>query len=272
MPGAVRAPINYILPTDEKPVTYLTNPGSKPAQRNAEYREVEVTIRDARPKAEALDLEREGFTFDTGGSAVSDFYDNDAVEALYSPEVERLVKQASGAAEVLVFDHTIRVADDTLRSERGVREPRARRPQRLYRPLGPAAGARHAAGRARRGAAAAPLRRGAGLAAHRGPGAGHAARDLRCPEHRRRGLRADRSGLHPPRRRGDAAQPQSRPPLVLLSRDGPRRGAGLQDLRFARRRPGALHCAHRLRRPPLRRRTRARARASNPAPLAFFAP
>lgn len=31
MTGAVRASINYILPTDEKPVTYLTNPGSKPA-------------------------------------------------------------------------------------------------------------------------------------------------------------------------------------------------------------------------------------------------
>ena len=77
--------INYILPTDEKPVTYLTNPGSKPAQRNAEYREVEVTIRDARPTADALDLEREGFAFNTEGSAVSDFYDNDEIEAVYSP-------------------------------------------------------------------------------------------------------------------------------------------------------------------------------------------
>ena len=123
MSGAVHAQINYILPTDEKPVTYLTNPGSKPAQRNAEYREVEVTIRDARPTAEALDLEREGFTLNTEGSAVSDFYDSGEIEAVYSPEVERLVKQASGAAEVLVFDHTIRVADDTLRSERKVREP-----------------------------------------------------------------------------------------------------------------------------------------------------
>ena len=123
MSGAVHASINYILPTDAKPVTYLTNPGSKPAQRNAEYREVEVTIRDARPTASALDLEREGFTFNTEGSAVSDFYDSDEIEAVYSPEVERLVKQASGAAEVLVFDHTIRVADDELRSERRVREP-----------------------------------------------------------------------------------------------------------------------------------------------------
>ena len=183
MPGAVHAQINYILPTDEKPVTYLTNPGSKPAQRNAEYREVEVTIRDARPTADALDLEREGFTFNTEGSAVSDFYDNDEIEAVYSAEVERLVKQASGAAEVLVFDHTIRVADDTLRSERKVREP-VHVAHNDYTPRSaPQRGARPAAGGPRRDAAAAPLRRGADVAADRGPGAGHAARDLRRPEH-----------------------------------------------------------------------------------------
>ena len=123
MTGAVRAPINYILPTDEKPVTYLSKPGTDTALREAAYREVEVTIRSARPEAGSLDLEREGFTLSTEASAVSDFYDDDAIEDIYSPEVERLVKQASGAAEVLVFDHTIRVADSTVRSERGVREP-----------------------------------------------------------------------------------------------------------------------------------------------------
>ena len=123
MPDAVRAPINYILPTGEKPVTYLSDPGSRSAQRNAAYHEVEVTIRDARPAAQSFTLEREGFALATGASAVSDFFDDDEVEGIYSREVERLVKQASGAAEVLVFDHTIRVADDTVRSERKVREP-----------------------------------------------------------------------------------------------------------------------------------------------------
>ena len=123
MSGAVHAPINYILATDEKPVTYISVPGNKTAQREAEYQKVEVTIRDARSANGAFDLEREGFTLATEGSAVSDFFDDDEVQEVYSPEVERLVKQASGAAEVLVFDHTIRVADDSVRSERKVREP-----------------------------------------------------------------------------------------------------------------------------------------------------
>ena len=123
MPGAVHAPITYILPTDEKPVTYLSEPGTDTARRQAAYREVEVTIRDARTVPDPFGLEREGFTLATEESAVSDFYDDDEVKEVYDREVERLVKAASGAAEVLVFDHTIRVAELALRSERKVREP-----------------------------------------------------------------------------------------------------------------------------------------------------
>ena len=126
----------------------------------------------------------EGFTLTTEGSAVADFYDEDEVQRVYSPEVERLVKQASGAAEVLVFDHTIRVADDTLRSERKVREPvhvahndytNRSAPQRVRDLLPADRGG---------GAIGAPLCRGADLAADRGPGAGPPTRHLRCPKHR----------------------------------------------------------------------------------------
>ena len=123
MPGAVHAPITYILPTDEKPVTYLSKPGADTPLRQAAYKDVTVAISDAREAEGPFGLEREGFTLTTEGSAVSDFYDDDEVRQVYDPEVEHLVKQASGAAEVLVFDHTIRVADDSVRSERGVREP-----------------------------------------------------------------------------------------------------------------------------------------------------
>ena len=123
MPGAVRVPITYLLPSDEKPVTYLTDPGADMPLRKAEYEDITVTIEDARTGEHAFGLEREGFTLTTEASGVSDFYDGDEVQAVYSQEVERLVKEASGAAEVLVFDHTIRVADSTVRRERKVREP-----------------------------------------------------------------------------------------------------------------------------------------------------
>ena len=123
MLGAVRAPITYLLPTDEKPVTYLSDPGTKTALRKAAYQEVEVTIRDARAMDGAFTLEGQGFTLAAEESVVSDFYDDEEVQAVYSAEVERLVKEASGAAEVLVFDHTVRAAEPSARRERKVREP-----------------------------------------------------------------------------------------------------------------------------------------------------
>jgi len=41
---------------------------------------------------------------------VVNFYDEHEVEAVYYPEVERLVQAVTGAAKVVVFDHTRRCA------------------------------------------------------------------------------------------------------------------------------------------------------------------
>ncbi len=41
---------------------------------------------------------------------------------VYYPEMEALVKAESGAARVVVFDHTLRTADDELRESRKIRE------------------------------------------------------------------------------------------------------------------------------------------------------
>lgn len=41
-------------------------------------------------------------------SAVRDFCDEDELRRVYYPEAERLVAEITGAARVLVFDHTVR--------------------------------------------------------------------------------------------------------------------------------------------------------------------
>ena len=41
-------------------------------------------------------------------SSVEDFYDEDEVRNVYYPEAERLIKAATGADRVFVFDHTVR--------------------------------------------------------------------------------------------------------------------------------------------------------------------
>jgi hypothetical protein len=44
------------------------------------------------------------------------------VQRIYYPEMEALVKAESGAARVVVFDHTLRTADDAAREARKIRE------------------------------------------------------------------------------------------------------------------------------------------------------
>ncbi|HEX2387140.1 MAG TPA: CmcJ/NvfI family oxidoreductase, partial [Candidatus Binatia bacterium] len=53
---------------------------------------------------------------------VADFFDEDEIRRVYYPEMEALVKAESGASRVVVFDHTLRTADDELRETRKIRE------------------------------------------------------------------------------------------------------------------------------------------------------
>jgi hypothetical protein len=41
-------------------------------------------------------------------SSVADFYNDDEIKRVYYPEAERLIKAATGADRVFVFDHTVR--------------------------------------------------------------------------------------------------------------------------------------------------------------------
>ena len=47
----------------------------------------------------------------------------DELRSVYYPEMEQLVKDMTGAARVLIFDHTLRAEDNATREEKKVREP-----------------------------------------------------------------------------------------------------------------------------------------------------
>ena len=51
-----------------------------------------------------------------------DFYDEDEIRSVYYPEMVELIKAESGAKRVVVFDHTLRTADDELREAKKIRE------------------------------------------------------------------------------------------------------------------------------------------------------
>lgn len=119
----VEARINHLIPTDEKPAVYIVPPGEGQPNRPAEYDSHLVKIQDARPLAKDLTLDGEGLALVESETAVSDFFDNDEVEAVYYPEVRALLKEATGAERVFVFDHTVRIQDEAESKAKGVREP-----------------------------------------------------------------------------------------------------------------------------------------------------
>jgi hypothetical protein len=53
---------------------------------------------------------------------MKDFFDADEIKRVYYPEMVELVKAESGAKRVVVFDHTLRTADDADRAARKIRE------------------------------------------------------------------------------------------------------------------------------------------------------
>jgi len=114
--------MNYLVPTGEKPVAYQYDPGPGVPLRSGTYADHSMPIRNARPLAADLSLDKQGFVFAPSETKVVDFYDDAEVKSVYYPECERLVLALTGAARVHVFDHTLRTAPEKARAK-GVREP-----------------------------------------------------------------------------------------------------------------------------------------------------
>ncbi len=122
-PRAVTAALTYLVDTGEKPVNYPSTGGGGVSQWQGRHEARRVTIHDGRASAEGFDLDRQGFTLVRHDSAVGDFYDDAQIEALYEAELEALVKRVTGAARVVVFDHTRRSDSLAMRETQGIREP-----------------------------------------------------------------------------------------------------------------------------------------------------
>src|SRR5262249_23694778 len=65
---------------------------------------------------------RGGSRFARHDTKGADFFDEDEIRRVYYPEMEALIKAESGASRVVVFDHTLRTADDEAREARKIRE------------------------------------------------------------------------------------------------------------------------------------------------------
>jgi hypothetical protein len=103
----IQAGLVYLANLDTRPVIYYDQPG--PPRRVGNYGLFPALVRNMRPIAGELSLNREGFRLIRHASTVRDFYDAEEVSAVYYPEVAAVVKAATGASQAIVFDHTIRI-------------------------------------------------------------------------------------------------------------------------------------------------------------------
>ncbi len=122
MPAAIEATLNYVVDTGEKIFTETAAPGSLDVRSGGQQDPRRITIRNGRPYAGNFALDENGFRFVRHDTKVLDFFNEDEVRGVYYPEMEALVKAQSGATRVVVFDHTLRTADDDLREKRRIRE------------------------------------------------------------------------------------------------------------------------------------------------------
>jgi hypothetical protein len=121
---SVEAFLNYIVDTGEKPVSASNAPGGpRTTTHTGRYQEQRVTIHNGRVSREPFSLDRDGFSLVDHETKVANFFDEDEVQSVYYPEIERLVKEMTGAVKVLVFDHTLRAADEATREEMKVGAP-----------------------------------------------------------------------------------------------------------------------------------------------------
>jgi hypothetical protein len=108
MHAKVQTTMNCLADRDSKPVSYAYQPPEGTPVRSWRVSKHPTTIHNARPIEDRLSLDRQGFMLVHHHSTVTNFYDDAEVKSVYYPEIERLVKEASGAVRVVAFDHNVR--------------------------------------------------------------------------------------------------------------------------------------------------------------------
>ena len=117
----IRANFNYVVDTGVPPVRYIDWPEMAHQAVEPQYQQHEMTVCNGRPLRDTFQLDTHGFVFVDHPTRVKDFTDAAERASIYDLEVQALVRKHSGAAEVLVFDHTIRVSDEQLQQSLGAR-------------------------------------------------------------------------------------------------------------------------------------------------------
>jgi hypothetical protein len=104
----VEADLYYLAPMTERPRNYTFDPPPGVPRSNAVHEKHRMRIYSVRGFEQDVSLDGEGFAVLRHASAVTDFYNEDAIRNIYYPEAEQVIAEATGADRVFIFDHTVR--------------------------------------------------------------------------------------------------------------------------------------------------------------------
>ena len=122
VPDVIEATVNYVENNGERLFTYTGAPGGNDKRQGGSYDPRTVKMHNGRLETDRFVLDRDGFRFVPHPTKMRDFYDEDEIRSVYYPEMVELIKGESGAKRVVVFDHTLRTADDETREAKKIRE------------------------------------------------------------------------------------------------------------------------------------------------------
>ena len=119
----VTAELAYTMAQDAPARVRVFPPASGREIERPPRERLATPIYDCRPIIRELSLDEAGFEVRSQPASFSEFYNPERVKAAYYPQVEALLKAATGALHVLVFDHNVRNQPRADRGQDGVREP-----------------------------------------------------------------------------------------------------------------------------------------------------
>ena len=120
---SVEVSLKYLAHRDGASVYVASVGGGDATRHEGDYVMRPVAVENGRTRPGGFELDREGFMLVPQKTAVRDFYDDGEIAAVYEAEVKALIKQATGAQRVEIFDHTRRAASLEVQKERMIREP-----------------------------------------------------------------------------------------------------------------------------------------------------
>lgn len=113
--GTIKADLNYIKPDAIIRPEVVYSGGDAPQKYNDAYDFMPATIQDGRKIAQIFQIHKQGFQLVLSPTNAIKFDDIHTVEGVYYDEVKAIVRNITGAKDVFVFDHTIRLGKPNSR-------------------------------------------------------------------------------------------------------------------------------------------------------------